>query len=258
MTTRVLMYHGLESPARPIEMTDPGDLLYVLTVDAFERHLDWLARDGWRLAPPGAGGGPRTAVLTFDDGHITNHQLALPCLRQRGLTAAFFITTNWTDSEHYMSRDMLAELADAGMVIGSHGASHSFLTDLSDTEAIAELETSRDRLADIVGGPITTISAPGGRVDARIARLIRAAGYTDLYTSDNAPSLRAPGLRVHGRLALKRTYSDTQFATMVRRNREPGWLVNRSLRVAKRVLGNRRYLAARAAALRVLELRKRR
>lgn len=258
MTTRVLMYHGLESPALPSEMTDPGDLLYVLPVDTFERQIDWLARNGWTIAAPGSPTGSRTAVLTFDDGHITNHQLALPCLVQRGLRAAFFITTDWIDSDYYMSRDMLAELAEAGMTVGSHGASHAFLTDLSDAEAAAELEGSRDRLSDILSAPVTTISAPGGRVDERIARLIRDAGYTDLYTSDNAPTLHISGLRVHGRLALKRNYTDAQFATMVRHNREPGWLINRGLRVAKRVLGNRRYLAARAAALRVLELRKRR
>jgi len=258
MSTRILMYHGIESASMPSEMTDPGDLRYVLGLDTFEVQLDWLARNGWAIQLTDGAPGARSAVLTFDDGHASNYELALPRLRDRGLPAYFFITTDWIGSDYYMSADMLTELAAAGMTIGGHGASHSFLTDLSDADAQRELESSRDRLQDILGTPVTTMSAPGGRVDLRIARLAKAAGYTDVYISDNKPRFSLPGLRIHGRLALKRNYSAKQFANMVRRNREPGFLLTSGLRTAKRVLGNDRYLAARGLALRLLELRKRR
>ncbi len=252
MSARVLMYHGLETHTKPSEMTDPGDLIYVLQLTALERQLDWLDANAWPVRP--ADDASSGVVLTFDDGHVSNFELALPCLRDRGVPATFFITTDWIDGDYYMTADMLRELADTpGMTIGGHGASHAFLTDLSDTDAAAELATSRQRLEDIIGKPVTTMSAPGGRVDARIATLARAAGYTDVYTSDNQARFHVPGVHTHGRLAMKRTYSDVQFAQMIRRNREPGFLLRSGLRTAKQVLGNERYLKLRGMALQLLQ-----
>lgn len=252
---RVLMYHGLETADQPSEMTDPGDLVYVLGLDAFHQQLDWLARDGWRIVSPAkAVMASRDVVLTFDDGHVSNYELALPSLRERRLPACFFITTDWIDTGHYMTSAMVRELAGAGMSIGAHGASHRFLTDLSDDEARAELAGSRERLEDITGARVTTFSAPGGRVDERIARLARDAGYTAVYTSDVRPRFALSGITAHGRLALKRNYSAGQFADMVRRNRAPeSPLLGMGLRMAKRVLGNARYQAMRSAALKLRE-----
>lgn len=39
----------------------------------------------------------RAAAITFDDGYEDNHRIALPILRQHGLTATFFITTGFLD-----------------------------------------------------------------------------------------------------------------------------------------------------------------
>lgn len=39
----------------------------------------------------------RLAVLTFDDGYIDNYQLAYPMLKAAGLTAGFFVSTDYVD-----------------------------------------------------------------------------------------------------------------------------------------------------------------
>lgn len=41
--------------------------------------------------------GQKYAVLTFDDGYIDNYQIAFPLLKKHGLTAAFFIVTEFLD-----------------------------------------------------------------------------------------------------------------------------------------------------------------
>ena len=70
----------------------------------FERMLDWVK--GWFNVLPldqavrqlVAGTLPeRAAAITFDDGYADNFVIALPLLRERGLTATFFVTTGFLD-----------------------------------------------------------------------------------------------------------------------------------------------------------------
>lgn len=252
------MYHGVDTPTVPAGTDDPGELVYVLDLDALTSQLDWMTRSGWSIDLPGPGRGANSAIVTFDDGHVSNHDLALPELQARNLPAVFFITTEWIGRPNYMTADMIRALANAGMVIGSHGVSHRFISDLGDSEARAELADSKKRLEQIIEAPVETISAPGGRIDRRTAAIARDVGYTDLFTSDTDPSLRIPGLRVHGRLTMRRGYGLTQFAKMMQTGRQPESILRtKGLKMAKRVLGNRRYEKLRASALRVLELRKR-
>ncbi len=264
MSVRILMYHGLDSRERPSELTAAGDLVYVLPSKRFEEHLVWLAAHGWSVDGPGADATTARAttakrcVLTFDDGHVTNYQLALPALQRASLHAHFFITTDWIGSPYFMSSSMLRELDDAKMIIGAHGASHRFLTDLSTTDARTELDTSKKRLEDILGHAVTTMSAPGGRIDARIGAMAAELGYTNVYTSDPDAPFAYAQLTVHGRLALKRGYTMKQFEKLMHTGRQPEWAVRtRGIALTKRALGNKRYERLRAAALTILELRHR-
>jgi peptidoglycan/xylan/chitin deacetylase (PgdA/CDA1 family) len=246
------MYHGIESPTAPVITDDLGELVYVLELAQLRDQLDWLTRAGWSVCLPDQAG-QRSAVITFDDGHVSNHTLAFPELTRRSLPAVFFITSDWIGRDSYMSEAMLRELAEAGHVIGSHGASHRFLSDLGDDDARAELAGSKARLEDVIGAEVTTISAPGGRIDARTAAIAVECGYTDLFTSDTDPDLQVPGLRVHGRITLRRGYTLAQFARMMQTGRQPeSVLRTKGLKMAKRLLGNRRYEQLRASALRVL------
>lgn len=70
----------------------------------FEAICDWLA--GWfnvlplddALRREAEGLLPERALaITFDDGYADNHDLALPILRARGLSATFFIATGFLD-----------------------------------------------------------------------------------------------------------------------------------------------------------------
>lgn len=239
---RILMYHGLDSPARPTEMTDPGDVVYVLDRDDFVAQLAWLDEHPWP-----------SAILTFDDGHVSNFEVALPILRERSRRACFFVTTDWIGREHYMTEPMLRELAAHGMEIGSHGASHRFLTDLTAAQAETELRVSKQRLERILGSPVTTFSAPGGRIDRRVAEIATALGYRRLYTSSPTPGFSVAGAQVCGRIALKRGYSLADFARLMATGREPESALRRhGLAIAKNVLGNRRYERARALIFRLM------
>lgn len=165
-----LLYHELRS----IE----SRYSYVTSTEMFEKHLDLYARlrrqSSSHLQPE----------ITFDDGHISNLELAAPILESRGLTAQFFITVGWTAKKPgYMGWSDLQALHAAGHAIGAHGWTHTLLTHCSDRELQTELNVARATLEDKLGTPITTMSLPGGRYNRRVLSACEQAGYNTIYTS---------------------------------------------------------------------------
>ena len=175
---------------------EPSTYSYVMDAAHFEQQVELFAQHHQR---PGLGVLPE---ITFDDGHRSDHELALPILDRHGLQAHFFITAGWTGTRaRYMDWPQLQELHRAGQSIGAHGWSHRLLTQCSPADLRTELNTSRKLLEDRLGVPIHTLSLPGGRSNRRVLEACREAGYTQVYTSQPRvePDPSAPTL---GRLNL--------------------------------------------------------
>jgi peptidoglycan/xylan/chitin deacetylase (PgdA/CDA1 family) len=184
-----LLYHEL----RPAS----SDYSYVVETTTFEQHLNLFRQvretEGCSLWPE----------ITFDDGHISNFEYAMPILQSRGFIARFFITVGWTGQKHdYMGWQELRELHGSGQMIGAHGWSHRLLTHCSKDELGDELSRSRLTLEDKLGIPISTMSLPGGRYNRRILAACEEAGYTQVYTSAPRAEQMALGSTV-GRLNIR-------------------------------------------------------
>jgi peptidoglycan/xylan/chitin deacetylase (PgdA/CDA1 family) len=165
------LYHEL----RP----EPSQYSYVLERSAFEQHLDFFLR-ARTLGDP-----TLYPEITFDDGHVSNHDSALPALAARNLTATFFITVGWTATRAgYMNWNQVRALQTAGQRVGAHGWSHTLLTHCDNNALQTELLTARLTLEDKLGTAITTLSLPGGRFDQRVLTACKAAGYNHVYTSN--------------------------------------------------------------------------
>ena len=165
-----LLYHELR-PAR-------SNYSYVLETAEFEKHIDLFSR----MCETGCLG-PRPEV-TFDDGHLSNFELALPILQSRGVVAHFFITVGWTGNKAgYMGWQELRALHQSGQLIGAHGWTHTLLTHCSEKQLQMELGGARMTLEDKLGTSITTMSLPGGRYNRRVIAACQKAGYTEIYTS---------------------------------------------------------------------------
>jgi peptidoglycan/xylan/chitin deacetylase (PgdA/CDA1 family) len=165
-----LLYHELRS--------SESRYSYVIDTSLFERHVDLYARlrdaSGSLLVPE----------ITFDDGHISNYELAAPILESRGLRAMFFITVGWTGNKSgYMNWDELRALHNAGHTIGAHGWTHTLLTHCNDAELDHELREARVTLEDRLGAAVKTMSLPGGRYNRRVLKACEGAGYQHVYTS---------------------------------------------------------------------------
>jgi len=152
--------------------------LYALDKEAFDRQAELFSQvrngESASLLP----------AVTFDDGHFSDYECALPVLQARGLIARFFITVGWTETRPgYMGWRELRALHESGQTIGAHGWSHKLLTHCTQPELDKELRVARLLLEEKLGTPITTMSLPGGRFNKRVLDACREGGYTQVYSS---------------------------------------------------------------------------
>ena len=90
--------------------------------------------------------------VTFDDGHISNFEYALPILQSQNLKAQFFITVGWSGRRPgYMGWTELRQMHEAGQSIGAHGWTHSLLTHCNEKDLNFELGNARLTLEDKLG-----------------------------------------------------------------------------------------------------------
>ena len=158
--------------------------------------------------------------ITFDDGHVSNLDVALPVLAARGLQAHFFITAGWTGSKRdYMDGAQLRALHQAGQHIGAHGWTHTLLTHCTPAQLDHELRDARTALEDTLGVAVQTMSLPGGRFNQRVLAACREAGYTTVYTSIPRPEAMASAnsqtLRTIGRINLRGDMSLAQIEALL-------------------------------------------
>jgi peptidoglycan/xylan/chitin deacetylase (PgdA/CDA1 family) len=216
----------------------PSSYSYAIERATFEQHADLF------LKARSLGDSTLWPDITFDDGHISNYELALPSLAARNLTATFFLTAGWIATRPgYMDWNQVHALHAAGQHIGAHGWSHTLLTHCDDHTLRTELQTSRLTLEDKLGTGITTMSLPGGRFDQRVLNACKEAGYTQVYSSiAHSEPVTLPFLI--GRLNIRSNTSldslaqllDIRSGALARLERQDRWKS-----ALKKALGDRMY-----------------
>lgn len=178
----ILMYHHI-GPAPP----DAGGHrpLWVRR-EVLRRQLAELRGAGFRAVRPGeyldalaTPTAERVVWITFDDGWLNNYTDALPELVAAGMTATFFLVSDWSvgGRPDCLNVAQARELLAAGMSVGSHTCSHPHLARLSRAEVRRELCDSRAQLQDALGVPVDTFCLPYGSHNAAVIEEARAAGY---------------------------------------------------------------------------------
>ena len=115
---RILCYHGIESGS-PIDR-------FAVTPSQFESHLRVAARVGATAQRC------QTLDVTFDDNLRSHVDVAMPILRNAGMTATFFLNVDLIGTELTMF-DVEA-LVEAGMSVGVHNAVHTVASQMPMTE----------------------------------------------------------------------------------------------------------------------------
>jgi peptidoglycan/xylan/chitin deacetylase (PgdA/CDA1 family) len=109
---------------------------------------------------------------------------------------------------HPLSWEMLAEMRDAGMTIGSHSKTHAFLTKESSDRVQQEARDSRAALQQKLGIQASYFAYPGGDFNATVVEAVHAAGYRLAFTICRHRDGRYPMLTVRRRGLWERSCID--------------------------------------------------
>jgi len=194
----------------------------------FKRHMRFFKNSGDFIALDDAVDilrskkslGGRYFCINFDDGFKSCIKNALPILLEDGCPAAFFLATDYIGSDigadqelnkrffrffsrstgfyqlpvEFLSWDDCRDLMKAGMSIGSHGASHAILTELSDYELRSELFRSKERIDQELGIDCRHFCPPLGIPGMHFKviddlKIAKEAGYESLLTGQRGANL---------------------------------------------------------------------
>lgn len=181
----ILMYHYVSTP--PAD-ADVYRVDLSIAPDLFAAHLDRLLAEGYttisldQLLAHLVQGAPlpeKPVVITFDDGYRDNYENAFPLLAERGMTATFFVVTDFIDEQRplYLSWDMARAMLAGGMSIESHSRNHFTLEGQDDDYLVWQALGSLETLQYELGVRPRFISYPAGDYDQRTIDIFRSANY---------------------------------------------------------------------------------
>ena len=190
-----------------------------------------------------------SVLITFDDGHYSDHEIVFPLLIKYNMKATFFVTTDWINTKGYMNETQIKELIDGGMMVQSHSKSHAFLNDLHEVELKYELMKSKEKLEHITGKEVKFLSFPGGRYNKKTIKIAKKAGYIGLFSS--VPFFlkvkNGEKTMIIGRYGIKTNTSAQCFDNAL--DPKAFWVIkqifkDKSIAVLKKILGNKIYYFA--------------
>jgi peptidoglycan/xylan/chitin deacetylase (PgdA/CDA1 family) len=171
-----------------------GDARFPATnirMDQFEAHLAELNAGGHTVLPlpqvleafrTGTPLPDKAVVLTVDDAWASVYRHAWPRLKALRLPFTLFVVTDETDrgGPEMISWDQIRELAASGLVtIGTQGAAHPHMHQLTTAEIAADLARAKKRFAEeLPGRSVDLIAWPYGEASADAIAAARKAGFT--------------------------------------------------------------------------------
>lgn len=188
VTFPVLMYHSLSDGRYP----DREYGKYSVTTRNFQEHLRALCDVGFNLSSisgllknfretntvP-----DRCCVITFDDGHRSNLEMA-EILQRIGASGTFFLTSEYCEKrKDFLSNEEIVGLHEMGFDLGAHGVTHRSLRHMPKAQMHAELKESKEWLEDLIQTPVNSMSLPAGQGNRKVFQAAFQLGYDTIGTS---------------------------------------------------------------------------
>lgn len=155
----------------------------------------------------------RYAAVTFDDGHRSVLDNAVPVLRRFSIPCAIFFIADWfgqsapwaglqgyDPEDTYLTKQDLAQLPTDMVVVGSHTATHPRLPQISASDWIPELAGSRNCLAQLTGRPVDLFAFPYGAQNPLCIREAAQTGFERVFTVEPKAAFKRPNEFVTGRV----------------------------------------------------------
>lgn len=155
---------------------------YIVTPDK----MDWI----WQQM---AG----NSVITYDDGYLESVKYLLEKKSSSVLKRKVIIfivadlagnINNWDRQGELAGQrladwDLIKEVYQKGIEIGSHGRTHEDLRKMTDNQLWRELKGSKEVIEERINAPVESFAYPYGLYDDRVIKFVKKAGYLRAYTT---------------------------------------------------------------------------
>ena len=184
----VLMYHNIA------ENYQKGAEGANITPKLFEEHMlailergytPILVADYYDSVQRRASLPEKPIIITFDDGYLSNYEIAYPILKRLNIKATIFVVTSTVGakvgqgvSTPHFSWEQAREMQKSGIIdIHSHSHTHKNMTALSPAQLQEELRLSRYLIERNLDKNCFVFSYPFGGYNQTTSKLARYAGY---------------------------------------------------------------------------------
>ncbi len=185
----VLMYHNIA------ETYPKGSEGANITPELFEAHMKGilergytpiLVADYYNSVERGKELPDNPIIVTFDDGYLSNYEIAYPILKELNIPATIFIVTSTVGakpesglvSNPHFTWEQAREMQDSGIIdIQSHSHTHKNMSAISVAQLQEELRLSRYLIERNLNKHCFGFAYPGGRYNDTTLKLARLAGY---------------------------------------------------------------------------------
>ena len=165
-----------------------------VSLETFEAHLKILQRENVEVLPLGevvkrlrqrSPLPPACVVLTVDDGYQSFLTGAMPLLRRFGYSATLFVSSEAVGRPGFLSWQELHALAQEGIEIGNHSASHMHMVDKKVGETTAQwrarvkddVTAAQAAFAKDLGQEVRLFSYPYGEYCPELVELVAELGF---------------------------------------------------------------------------------
>lgn len=179
----VLMYHSV---------TDKGHNPYVITVNQFKKEMKYLKDQGYTTITleelysyikENKKPGPKTVVITFDDGYEDNYLNAYPVLKEYAFKATIFTVPSYLDKGTLFLNTKDINILEAnGICIESHTYNHDFLSKLTYEEQLKSLKKAKEEIEKRTNKKVDFLAYPFGAFNEDTIKAVKEAGYKMAFT----------------------------------------------------------------------------
>lgn len=159
----ILMYHAVSDNIWGISglFVSPSEM---------EKQLQYLVENGyepiWFEDLEHVDEYEKPVILSFDDGYLDNYLNLFPLLEEYQVKATFFVITDYLVGGYYMTKDMVREVSESGLVsIQSHTCSHPDLSSMDLEGQRRQFEDSKLAILRITGKEPFVLCYPMGRAN---------------------------------------------------------------------------------------------
>lgn len=219
------------APAAPVEAAASAVLLMYhrfgeetlpstnIRIGQFEAQIEQLVSGGYSVLPlpdiiaalrAGVPLPDKTVGITIDDAFSSVYEQGWPRLKAAGLPFTLFVSTDPVDDGSFgiMSWDQIRELADDGVTIGHHSASHAHMAGRDGALNRADVAKASERFQAELGRVPELFAYPYGEYSRELQEMIADQGFIAAFGQHSGVAHDGENIFALPRFALNESYGD--------------------------------------------------